>query len=136
MFRKLFFTVFFLAAALTMGLLVNELGAGEVEGPPPTPVLSEKQQAMQWAAQQGNTLFLHNSGGYALCKGTSYLVKLPLGKRRSIDFTADETANLSLCRQSADNPSMYSKVRDISGTSPGDFLVWDTDGVLNWSRYD
>lgn len=134
--KGLFFTVFFLIATLAMSMMA--LGAG-VEGtdPSPTPELSEKQQAMAWAAQQGKTLFLYEDDGegYALCEGIAYLVKLTAGKRRSIDLTAGEAANLSLCKQQTDNPSQYSKVKDISGTSPGDYLVWDTGGILNWSRY-
>lgn len=133
--KGLFFTMFFLVAAVGITLMVAGTGGTEVEKV--APELSAKQRAMQWAESQGNTLFLYEvpgAEGYALCEGTAYLVKLT-GKRRSINLTAGEAGNLSLCKQSTENPSVYARVRDISGTSPGDYLVWDTDGVLNWSRY-
>lgn len=134
--KGLFFTVFFLIAAVAAGLMATGMGLSAEVEKVVMPELSEKQQAMTWAAQQGRTLFLYENGeGYALCEGTLYLVKLTAGKRRSIDLTGQEALNLSLCKQSTENPSVYAKVRDISGTSPGDYLVWDTDDVLNWSRY-
>jgi len=135
--KKLFFMVFFGMAVLTLAMTVVAMAVGTgSDAPEPIPTLSPDMARRLWAYEQGNVLFEYNGGGegYALCYGQTRIVWLKQGSDRSIELTAQESLNLSLCHWTAEQ-GKYQHVQDVSGASPGDKLTWDTGGVLRWSRY-
>lgn len=96
-----------------------------------------KQQAMEDAAYYDSFVVVFNKAidagdKYAICNGTRRLVGLDAGEARRVELTSQEELNASLCQWNEES-GRWGMVQDISGVSPGDYLLWDTS--LHWTRY-
>ncbi len=64
--------------------------------------------------------------------GSQKIVSLDKGETRRVELTSQEELNASLCKWNEESGT-WGAYQDISGVSPGDYLLWDTS--LHWTRY-
>ena len=112
-------------------------GCGKEEAVVTSETLSpaqEKAQTMDWAFESGETVFVYTKDeSVAICYGGVKICTLSERERR-VEVSSQEAMNLVLCKRNAETANYYT-IQDISGVSPGDYLSWDSNGVLGWTRY-
>ena len=95
-----------------------------------------RQDIIASAYEQGRAVFVFHGEreGLALCNGTTRLASLKeAGKEYMFKFDTQESANLTFCQRN--ELGNYETLQDISGVSPGDYLSWDSNLSLGWTRH-